>query len=43
MLVQSQNKLSRVQISSEKFEVVKHRKFRKPTNTENEGLQCRGK
>ena len=43
MLVESQNKLRNDQKSKEKFEVVKHRKYCKPRNLENEPVNCQNR
>ena len=40
MLVENQNKSHNDQKSSEKFEVVKHRKYYKPRSIENEPINC---
>ena len=40
MLVESQNKLRNDQNSTEKFKVVKHRKYCKPRSVENEPINC---
>ena len=40
ILVESQNKLHNDQKSTEKFEVVKHRKYCKPKSIETEPINC---
>ena len=40
MLVKSQNKSRNDQKSTEKFEVVKHRKYCKPRSIDNEPIKC---
>ena len=43
MLVESQNKSRNDQKSTEKFEVVKHRKYCKPRSIENEPVNCQNR
>ena len=43
MLVESQNKSRNDQKSTEKFEVVKHRKCCKPRSIENEPINCQNR
>ena len=43
MLVESQNNSRKSQKSSEKFEVVKHRKYCKPRRVENEPISCKNR
>ena len=43
MLVESQNKSRNDQKSTEKFEVVKHRKYCKPRSIENEQINCQNR
>ena len=43
MLVESQNKQRNDQKSTEKFEVVKHRKYCKPRSIENEPINCQNR
>ena len=43
MLVESQNKSRNDQKSTEKFEVVKYRKYCKPRSTENEPINCQNR
>ena len=43
MLVESQNKSRNDQKSTEKFEVVKHRKYCKPRSIENELINCQNR
>ena len=43
MLVESQIKTRNDQNSTEKFEVVKHRKYCKPRSTENEPINCQNR
>ena len=43
MLVESQNKSRKDQKSSDKFEVVKHRKYCKPRSIENEPISCKNR
>ena len=43
MLVESQNKSRNDQKSTEKFEVVKHKKYCKPRSIENEPVNCQNR
>ena len=43
MLIESQNKSRNDQKSTEKFEVVKHRKYCKPRSIENEPINCQNR
>ena len=43
MLVESQNKSRNDQKSTEKFEIVKHRKYCKPRSIENEPINCQNR
>ena len=43
MLVKSQNKSRNDQKSTEKFEVVKHKKYCKPRSIENELINCQSR
>ena len=43
LLVESQNKSRNDQKSTEKFEVVKHRKYCKPGSIENELINCQNR
>ena len=43
MLVESQNKSRNDQKSTEKFEVVKHRKYCKPRSIENKPINCQNR